>query len=259
MGNNSSRTADDNYESSEASRDLYTVLGVSEEATGDEIKKAFRKAALQFHPDKNPDRVEWAQQQFITVQRAYEVLSDDQERAFYDRNREELARGGAQAADVDLKAKRQTERAPHLSTRQLMRFFDTSAWSGFNDSDRGFYNVYGTLFDLIAKDEILAQPYPGEPLFTSPAPDYPSFGNSASLYDRDSDAGTAVKHFYAIFQHNFATRKAFASADEYRTSDAPDRRYKRCACYHCISTFFSQTSSDGILFPQSHGKREQEG
>lgn len=233
MGNNSSRTANQDAEQDE--KDLYTVLGVSEEATSDEIKKAFRKAALQFHPDKNPDRVEWAQQQFIVVQRAYEVLSDDQERAFYDRNREELARGGgagAQAADVDLNAKRQAERAPHLSTRQLMRFFDTGAWSGFDDTDKGFFSVYGTLFELIAKDEILAQPYPGDPPFTTHAPDYPTFGTANSSYDRDTEHSPAVKHFYAIFQHNFASRKAFASADEYRTSDAPDRRYKRCvACF----------------------------
>lgn len=234
MGNNSSRASGSAAGAGDDSstKDLYEVLGVAEDATSDDIKKAFRKAALKFHPDKNPDRVAWAQEQFILVQRAYEVLSDDQERAFYDRHRDELANGGGaadQQADVDLHAKRHPERPPHLNTRQLMRFFSTSSWRDFDDTDSGFYCVYRTLFDLIIKDEIFAQPYPGDPPFTRDAPDYPSFGNMQSAYDRDTpEGGPAVKHFYAIFQHNFASRKSFASADEYRVSDAPDRRYKRC-------------------------------
>lgn len=232
MGAGASRSAHDqelNAADPEQSKSLYQVLDVSEEATTEEIKKAFRKAALACHPDKNPDRVEWAQSQFISVQRAYEVLSDDQERAFYDRNREELARGDT-APEVDLRAKHKAERAPHLSTRQVMRFFDSSAWKGFDDSDHGFYSVYAALFDLIIKDEILAQPYPGDPPFVTDAPEYPSFGTSAALYDKDSDAGPAIKHFYAIFQYNFVSRKAFSSADQYRISEAPDRRHKRYSC-----------------------------
>ena len=66
------------------SEDLYQTLGVSRDATKDEIKKAHRKLALKLHPDKNPDD-KTAQEKFKRVQEAYDVLSDDDKRAAYDR------------------------------------------------------------------------------------------------------------------------------------------------------------------------------
>ncbi len=56
--------------------DFYLRLGVRREATYDEIKKAYRKAALYWHPDKNPSRKERAHIEFIAVSEAFEVLSD---------------------------------------------------------------------------------------------------------------------------------------------------------------------------------------
>ncbi|NTU53955.1 MAG: molecular chaperone DnaJ [Chlorobiaceae bacterium] len=64
-------------------RDYYDVLGVSRSADKDEIKKAYRKLALQFHPDKNPDNKE-AEEKFKEVNEAYEVLSNDDKRRRYD-------------------------------------------------------------------------------------------------------------------------------------------------------------------------------
>lgn len=65
-------------------RDYYDILGVSKSASKDEIKKAYRKVALQYHPDRNPDDKE-AEDKFKEAAEAYEVLSDDDKRARYDR------------------------------------------------------------------------------------------------------------------------------------------------------------------------------
>ncbi|MDL2208531.1 molecular chaperone DnaJ [Parabacteroides sp. OttesenSCG-928-O15] len=66
-----------------AKRDYYEVLGVAKTATVDEIKKAYRKKAIEFHPDKNPDNKE-AEEKFKEAAEAYDVLSDAQKRQRYD-------------------------------------------------------------------------------------------------------------------------------------------------------------------------------
>ena len=65
-------------------RDLYEVLGVSRDASTDDIKRAYRKLALQFHPDKNPGDKQ-AEERFKEIAEAYAILSDDEKRVRYDR------------------------------------------------------------------------------------------------------------------------------------------------------------------------------
>jgi molecular chaperone DnaJ len=66
-------------------RDYYEILGVGRNAPPDEVKSAFRKAALRWHPDRNPDKKQEAEERFREVAEAYSVLSDQQKRAMYDR------------------------------------------------------------------------------------------------------------------------------------------------------------------------------
>jgi molecular chaperone DnaJ len=68
----------------EEKRDPYKILGVSKNASKDEIKKAFRQLALKYHPDKNPDNRKWAEEKFKEVAEAYEILNDEQKRQLYD-------------------------------------------------------------------------------------------------------------------------------------------------------------------------------
>ena len=80
---------------SQSKKDFYEVLGVARNASDDDLKKAYRKLALQFHPDRNPgDKV--AEDKFKELTHAYQVLADAQKRGLYDRfGHEGLGGGGA--------------------------------------------------------------------------------------------------------------------------------------------------------------------
>ncbi|XP_034717400.1 dnaJ homolog subfamily B member 6b isoform X2 [Etheostoma cragini] len=75
--------------------EYYQTLGVQKNATQEDIKKAYRKLALRWHPDKNPDNKEEAEKRFKELSEAYEVLSDENKRSTYDRyGKDGLSAGG---------------------------------------------------------------------------------------------------------------------------------------------------------------------
>ncbi len=65
-------------------KDYYKILGVPRNATNDEIKKAYRKLAMQYHPDRNPGKEKWANDKFKEINEAYAIIGDPEKRSQYD-------------------------------------------------------------------------------------------------------------------------------------------------------------------------------
>ncbi|KAI5813815.1 putative DnaJ like protein subfamily C member 21 [Pyronema omphalodes] len=191
----------------------YELLSVERTATADEIKKAYRRKALELHPDRNYNDVERATKLFAEVQTAYEVLSDPQERSWYDSHRDAILRGSA------------PNQGSMASPEDVLTSEDILSWTGqfmgtrlsYDDtSPDGFYGILRRAFDQLAEEERIAADMEGlEPLH------YPGFGGKNNTYEDGS-----VKEFYAAWQ-GFSTRKSFSWCDVYNYSDAPDRRIKR--------------------------------
>jgi molecular chaperone DnaJ len=87
-----------------AKNDYYELLGISRSASDDEIKKAYRKLALQYHPDRNPGNKQ-AEEKFKEISEAYQILSDAEKRARYDQyGHAAFGEGGPFAGGFDFTA-----------------------------------------------------------------------------------------------------------------------------------------------------------
>lgn len=206
----------------------YELLGVDPLATDQELKKAYRKKALLLHPDKNRDNPEEAHHQFSLVRAAYEVLSDPQERSWYDSHKSLILND-----DDTIEVETGDSHIPSISADEIYRFFNPSLFERMDDSISGFYVVAGRLFERLAREEIQHGKYQRLDEYMKFRDDdnnvnvldpgllkYPLFGNSKSLYVDQ------VRVFYNVWS-GFSTVKSFAWCDEYRYSSAPDRRTRR--------------------------------
>ncbi|KIW87371.1 uncharacterized protein Z519_12007 [Cladophialophora bantiana CBS 173.52] len=196
-----------------AKADYYDLLGVERTATDEEIKKAYRRKALELHPDRNYGNVEETTRLFAEIQSAYEVLSDPQERAWYDSHRDILLRGDQAAgpgADEFFYNIRMTTTEEVL--KLMMKFNGRLEYS---NAPSGFYGGLNDFFKQLAKEEDAACQWGNE----DPV-EYPEFGL------KDDDYEDVVRPFYAAW-NGFATKKSYSWKDQYKLSDAPDRRIRR--------------------------------
>eukprot|EP00929_Paragymnodinium_shiwhaense_P001638 TRINITY_DN10186_c0_g5_i1.p1 TRINITY_DN10186_c0_g5~~TRINITY_DN10186_c0_g5_i1.p1 ORF type:complete len:621 (-),score=212.41 TRINITY_DN10186_c0_g5_i1:231-2093(-) len=184
----------------------YEVLGgLDRKCDAQEIKTAYRKLALKLHPDKAMHlgmTAEEATAQFQVIQEAYSVLSDPQERAWYDSHREQILRGDDGGREDPFKTK-----------INLYKYFSASCYKGFDDKPGSFFNVYAELFEAIDKEEEewddADEEYQG----------LPRFGTSTSPW---SD----VSAFYKRWM-DFSSRKAFGHADKWNPREAENRQVRR--------------------------------
>ncbi|KAI9591832.1 hypothetical protein BDF19DRAFT_453615 [Syncephalis fuscata] len=206
----------------------YELLCVERTATDNELKKAYRKQALIWHPDKNYDNIDEATRVFALIQHAYEVLSDPHERAWYDGHRDEILReDGDYGGDVG--GQSYSTVSGH-TPESLMRYFSPDCYTGFDDSSKSFYTIYRELFAQLATEEVEAHnPDIEDDDTTATRLDWLSscsFGNNTTAYIDDNRPERSIKVFYNEWS-NFSTRKSFRWLDKWRLSDAPNRFVKR--------------------------------
>lgn len=142
--------------------------------------------STRWHRDKNPGNREEATEKFKEVQNAHAVLSDPQERSWYDNHKDQILRG--ESDDEDESA----GKGPNLD-----EYLSTQCYSGFNDlSPKGFWQVYSALFAQLEEDEERCE---SADKYHVPAPE---FGNSESSFKRSArqDQAGLCKKSFLLFQ-----------------------------------------------------------
>lgn len=179
----------------------------------EDIKKQYKKLALKWHPDRNYGQEEMATDMFKKVSAAYAVLSDPQERKWYDDHRDSILRGGdGTSRGTGTNSGGSSGLSEDVNVEDLWHYFNTSCFSGYEDnaSGKGFYQVYGGIFQAMVAQEDEASEH---------LSDAPPFGNSSS-------SPADVNQFYNYWL-NFVTSLSFSWEDEYNPADAPNRQVRR--------------------------------
>ncbi|KAL5544612.1 hypothetical protein UlMin_008396 [Ulmus minor] len=188
----------------------YEVLGLSRDCTADEIRSAYRKLALQLHPDKLVQSglsQSEATAKFQELVQAYEVLSDPKERAWYDSHRSQILFADPSSANS----------VPDSVIPNLFSFFSNTVFSGYSDVGRGFYKVYSDLFNKIYGNEINFATKLG--LGAASIREAPAMGNLESPYAQ-------VTAFYGYWL-GFVTVMDFCWVDQYDAMAGPNRKSRR--------------------------------
>ncbi|MEW5316450.1 MAG: hypothetical protein WDW38_007822 [Sanguina aurantia] len=206
-----------------AAKCLYDVLELTGDCEDDAVKKAYRRMALQWHPDKNQHRIEEAQDRFKEIQNAYEILSDRQERAWYDSHREQILKsgdrhqagggsGGYEKAGFD----------PPDDEEELFEYFSSGCYTGYGDGSK-VRALNETGIWAAARNVGVGGVAPR-------ASEFHRRWQSSRVSGRGFGMGSAgaaeVNAFYGYWS-TFATAKDFSWADSYNLAAAPSRPVRR--------------------------------
>jgi curved DNA-binding protein CbpA len=188
----------------------YDVMEVDMTCTIDEIKKQYKKLALQWHPDRNHGQEELATKNFKDLSGAYAVLSDSQERKWYDDHREAILKGGDGTNNGD------DDDDDSGDTINLWKYFNSTCYDGFGDDKDGFYEVYKGVFEDIERQELNHISNSNKGVSDTHSP---SFGSSFS-------PASEFLRFYAYWE-NFVSKMSFSWEDKYNVLDAANRQVRR--------------------------------
>ncbi|GAV87961.1 DnaJ domain-containing protein/zf-C2H2_jaz domain-containing protein/zf-C2H2_2 domain-containing protein [Cephalotus follicularis] len=189
-------------------RCLYAVLGLEMGCSAEEIRSAYKKLALQRHPDKliksGLSEAE-ATASFQELSHAYEVLSDPKERSWYDSHRSQILFSSA------------TSTSSSSVVPNLFSYFSNTVFSGYSNTKKGFYNVYSDLFNKVFTNEISYCNKLG--LGLESVKEAPLMGDLDSPYAQ-------VTAFYN-FWLGFSTLMDFAWVDQYDALAGFNRKSRR--------------------------------
>jgi len=170
--------------------------------------------ALRWHPDKNIDNADEAEEKFKEIQAAYDILSDPQERSWYDSHRASFLAGkDAQGATEEGMMGKGYDAFEELDVDE---YLSSSCFKGFGKGKRSFFTVYASLFDKIAEIERDEAENADNEERTRVLP---SFGGP-DMSPEDT------KKFYDIWG-NIVSQRSFSFCDKWRLSEAPSRKIRR--------------------------------
>ncbi|XP_055472904.1 dnaJ homolog subfamily B member 2 isoform X1 [Psammomys obesus] len=186
----------------------YEILDVPPSASADDIKKAYRKKALQWHPDKNPDNKEYAEKKFKEVAEAYEVLSDKHKREIYDRyGREGLTGAGPGPSRPETGGMGPAFTFTFRSPEEVFREF-----FGSGDPFSELFDELGPFSDLQNRSTGRSGPFF---TFSSSFPGQSDFSSSSFSFSPGAGAFRSVSTSTAFVQgHRITTRRIMENGQE---------------------------------------------
>lgn len=184
---------------------LYDILRVATDAQPEEIKQAYRRQALLLHPDRNRDSQAEATIKFAKVQSAYEVLSDPQERAWYDQQSRE--------APYTVYCENRT------SAKDILSYLQSDHTKEMDPTRDFFYQQVSKLFGQLRNEEL-------EAAFTKDVNPSDIALKKAPAFGQLNSSVAEVKEFYSIWS-GFTTYKDFEWEDIYPVSTIQDPRVEK--------------------------------